>query len=291
MQQVAFLGTGVMGSRMARRLAGASFPITVWNRRRERAQPLADAGATVADTPADAAAHADVVFSMVADDPASLEAWTGPYGALTAVRPGTVLVECSTLSPPWILELAGLARKHQCVLVDAPVTGSKPHAESGQLMFLVGGDPKAVAKIEPMLAVMGRGTVHLGPTGSGARLKLINNALAAVQATSLAEAIVLMERNGLDVPAALSVLYDGAPGSPMIKTTGGRITARDYSVNFQLALMRKDMSYAIAEGERHHVSLETVRAAFTNLSHAKGTPWDDADFAAVVEAIRARSQA
>ena len=291
MQQIAFLGTGVMGSRMARRLAGASFPVTVWNRRRERAQPLADAGATVADTPADAAAHADVVFSMVADDPASLQAWTGPYGALTTVRPGTVLVECSTLSPPWILELAALARKHQCTLVDAPVTGSKPHAENGQLMFLVGGDPKAVAKIETMLAVMGRGAVHLGPTGSGARLKLINNALAAVQATSLAEAIVLMERNGLDIPAALSVLYDGAPGSPMIKTMGGRITARDYTVNFQLALMRKDMSYAIAEGERHRVSLETVRAAFTDLSHAKGTPWDDADFAAVVEAIRARSQA
>jgi 3-hydroxyisobutyrate dehydrogenase len=290
MDQVAFLGTGVMGSRMARRLLGAKFAVAVWNRHRERAQPLADAGATIADSPADAAAHAAIVISMVADDAASLEAWTGPHGALTTIRPGSVLVESSTLSPPWILELAELAKKHQCTLVDAPVTGSKVHAETGQLLFLVGGEAEAIARIDPLLSVMGRGTVLLGPVGSGARMKLINNFMAGVQAASLGEALVLIERCGLSVETALSVLYDGAPGSPLVKTVGERMRARDYAVNFQLALMRKDLGYAIAEGERHRVALETVRAAHGALSQAKSTPWDDADFAAVAEVIRARSQ-
>jgi 3-hydroxyisobutyrate dehydrogenase len=284
---VALLGTGVMGSGMGRRLLDAGVPLTVWNRRRERAQPLADAGATVADSPAAAVAHADVVVSMVADDAASLAVWTGPHGALTGVRPGTLLAESSTLSPPWILELAELARKHQCAFVDAPVTGSKVHAATGQLTFLVGGDADAVARIDPLLSVMGRGSIHLGPVGSGARMKLINNFMAGVQAVALAEALVLIERGGLDASAALPVLYDGAPGSPMVRTAGARMTAKDYSVNFQLALMRKDLGYAIAEGERHDLPLETVRGAFTQLSKAKATSWDDADFAAVVEVVRA----
>jgi 3-hydroxyisobutyrate dehydrogenase len=171
--------------------------------------------------------------------------------------------------------------------VDAPVTGSKVHAATGQLTFLVGGDADAVARIDPLLSVMGRGSIHLGPVGSGARMKLINNFMAGVQAVALAEALALIERSGLDTNAALSVLYDGAPGSPMVRTAGARMTAKDYTVNFQLALMRKDLGYAITEGERHHVALETVRGALAQLSKAKTTAWDAADFAAVVEVVRA----
>ena len=285
--RVAFLGLGTMGGGMARRLIATGFPVAVWNRTPARAQPFGALGARVAESPEDAAATADVVISMVADDPASLEVWCGAHGALSRIRPGSLLIESSTLSPPWVVELAGRATAHACELLDAPVTGSKGHAASGDLLFVVGGDAAVVDRARPLFAAMGsRGVVHAGPLGSGARLKLINNFVCGVQAAALAEAIVLMERGGLNLATALPVLQDGAPGSPLVKGVGTRMASRDYAVNFMLGHMRKDLSYAIAEGQRHGVSLDTARSALTEFDRAAGTPWNEADFAALVEVLR-----
>jgi 3-hydroxyisobutyrate dehydrogenase len=241
----------------------------------------------VADSPGDAAATADAVFSMVVDDAASLEIWCGAHGALSRIRQGALLVECSTISPPWAAELAGRAAAHGCDFLDAPVTGSRAQAASGDLLFVVGGEAAGVERARPLFAAMGsRGVVHVGPAGSGARLKLINNFVCGVQAAALAEAIVLMERGGLNVATALPVLQDGAPGSPLVKGVGTRMVKGDYAVNFMLSLMRKDLSYAIAEGERHGVSLETARTALREFDRAAGTQWNDADFAALIEILR-----
>jgi 3-hydroxyisobutyrate dehydrogenase len=285
--RVAFLGLGTMGSGMARRLVATGFPVSVWNRTRDKAQPFAALGARVTESPEEAAATADVVIAMVADDAASLGVWCGAHGALSRIRPGTLLIESSTVSPPWVVELAGRATAHGCAIVDAPVTGSRVQAASGDLLFVVGGDAAAVDRARPLFAAMGsRGVVHAGPIGSGARLKLINNFVCGVQAAALAEAIVLMERGGLDLAKALPVLQDGAPGSPLVKGVGNRMATRDYVVNFMLGLMRKDLAYAIAEGQRHGVSLETARTALAEFERAAGTKWDDADFSAVVEVLR-----
>jgi 3-hydroxyisobutyrate dehydrogenase len=285
--RVAFLGLGTMGGGMARRLVSMGFPVSVWNRSRDKAQPFAQLGARVTESPEEAAATADVVISMVADDAASLEVWCGAHGALSRIRPGSLLIESSTVSPPWVIELAGRAKAHGCELIDAPVTGSRVQAASGDLLFVAGGDAAVVARARPLFAAMGsRGVVHAGPLGSGARLKLINNFVCGVQAAALAEAIVLMERGGLNLATALPVLQDGAPGSPLVKGVGNRMATRDYGVNFMLGLMRKDLSYAIAEGQRHGVALETARAALGEFEHAAGTKWNDADFAAIVEVLR-----
>jgi len=285
MTSIAFFGLGTMGGGMAARLAGAGFPVTVWNRSAARTQRLKDLGATVAASPRDAAANADVVISMLADDPASRLAWTGDTGALGAMRPGAVLIECSTISPVWIEELGRLAAERGCPLLDAPVTGSRPQAEKGELRFLVGGDAAVLEQVRPILAAMSSAIVHLGPTGSGARIKLINNFLCGVQAASMAEAVALIERSGLNRELSLSILQSGAPTSPVVTASSNRMAARDYAVNFRLSLMRKDLAYAIDEGARFGVPLATAVTARDMYDRA-APQWADADFSAVVEPLR-----
>jgi len=285
-EPVAFLGLGTMGFGMASRLVDAGFPVAVYNRSAEKGDPLRAKGARVATSPADAARGARLVISMVADDAASRLLWTGENGALAAADAGAVLMECSTLSVGWISELAALATKVGCSLIDAPVTGSRVHAASGELTFLVGGDSKAVERADAAFAAMGKGVVRLGPIGSGAQMKLINNFICGVQAASLAETLAWIERSGLDVSAATNVLLNGAPGSPLVKTLAQRMTSRDYSINFVLKLMLKDLQYATHEAQSHALNLETGRSAIKLFEEACRHGEEDMDMSAVVEQFR-----
>ena len=287
--RVAFLGLGIMGSGMARRLLSAGARLTVFNRSAERAEALAADGATVAGSPREAVADADVVVSMVADDAASHAIWEGGNGALAGVRPGTLLVESSTVTVGWIGELAESASRIGCELVDAPVTGSRMQAAGGELVFLVGASETALGRIRPLLDVMGRTIVHLGPTGSGALVKLINNFLAGVQATSLAEAIAIIERSPLDRGQALAAIVNGSPGSPVMKTLASRIAAEDYSPNFYLHLLAKDLGYAIAEGESRGVPMAMAATALGVLRQSIERGDGDKDMAAVVEQFRSET--
>jgi len=288
MKKIAFLGIGVMGAGMSARLLDAGFPVTVWNRNRARAEPLAQRGASVAATPREAASDADVVIAMVADDDASRTAWTGEAGALEGLREGSVAIECSTLSPEWIADLATLVVDRGASFLDAPVTGSKPQAASGEVMFLVGGDAAVLDSVREVLRPMSRDAVYMGPVGSGSKMKLVNNFQSAVQAVALGEALALSERSGLDPVAAMHVLVHGAPGSPLVKTVGARMLARDYSVNFFLRLMRKDVSYALDEARRNGVELRTAAAALEAFDTAIEAGWAEADFASVAEPIAGR---
>jgi 3-hydroxyisobutyrate dehydrogenase len=284
---VAFLGLGTMGGGMAARLLDTRGPIAVWNRHRAKADVLAARGAHVAASPRDAADGADVVIAMVADDAASRRVWLADDGVLAGVKRGAVLIESSTVSPPWIDELSTEAERAGCTLIDAPVTGSKTQAASGQLRFLVGGDATTLERVRPVLEAMSNEIVYIGPLGSAARLKLINNVVCAVQAVSLAEAITLMERSGLDVTTALSVLTNGAPGSPVVRAVGPRMTTPDYTVNFGLNLMHKDVRYAIDEAARFGVPMMTATAARDRLTKALEAGLGEKDFSAVIETLRA----
>jgi 3-hydroxyisobutyrate dehydrogenase len=285
---VAFFGLGIMGSGMARRLLEAGFPLTVYNRSREKAEAIVGQGAKVATAPCDAAARAEILVSMVADDDASRSLWLGEQGALAAVSAGALLLECSTLSVDWVRELAAAATARGCELLDAPVTGSRNQAASGELNFLVGGSAAALERARPALSAMGRSITHVGPTGSGALLKLINNFLCGVQAVSLAEAIAVMEQSGLDRTKALDLIVNGTPGSPLFKILSGRMTARDYTPNFLLSLMAKDLAYALAEGAQHGLSLTTVTAALECFKGAVASGNGKKDFSVVVEEFRKR---
>lgn len=280
-----------MGGGMARRVLGAGFPLTVYNRNRAKAEPLGELGATIAATPREAASQADVVLSMVSDDVVSRTIWLGENGALAGARKGAILIESSTLSVAWARDLAAAAATRGCEFLDAPVTGSKPHAEKGELLFLVGGNAAALETARPVLVAMSRGIVHLGPVGSGALLKLINNFLCGVQAASLAEADALITANGLDREKAMNVLTNGAPGSPLVKTLSARAMSGDFTPNFFLRLMAKDLGYAHSEGEQKGIELQTASAGLAVFKNAIASGRGDEDFAAVIGSVAPRRTA
>jgi 3-hydroxyisobutyrate dehydrogenase len=283
---IALLGLGIMGTGMAGRLLDAGYPLSIWNRTPGKAQPLAARGARIARSPREAVAGATVVISMLADVPVCRDIWLGRGEALEGCAPGTTLVESSTVTVEWIHELNQRAQEHGCELVDAPVTGSKGQAASGQLLFLAGGSAATLAKIDPILRAMGRDVVQVGPEGSGARLKLINNFLSASQVAALAEAMAVVERSGLDRQKALSVLTEGAPGSPIVKTISERMVARQYEPNFLLRLMAKDLRYAVAEADLQGLDLDMGRAALRVFEHAITAGNGEEDMSAVVEQFR-----
>ena len=284
--KVAILGLGTMGSGMAANLLKAGFPVAVYNRTAAKAQPLVERGAHLAATPADAANGAGVVISMLADDNASRDVWTGSNGALNALGAGAVAIESSTASPDWVEELAGLVKQRGAEFLDAPVTGSKMQAEAGQLSFLVGGSEQALAAATPVLQAMGKEIVHLGPVGSGAKLKLINNFLCGVQIASLAEGLTWIERSGLDREKALNFLKSAAPGSPLLGAIAARMTAQNYNVNFLLRLMTKDLVYAQSEAARERVNLTTAETARKLFETAMRQGYGDSDMSAVIEPVR-----
>jgi 3-hydroxyisobutyrate dehydrogenase len=281
--RVAILGLGLMGSGMARQLLNAGFPLTVFNRNPEKTAPFAHAGARVASTPLEAAASAGVIVSMVADDNASRAVWLGEHGALAAVAPSTVCIESSTLTVGWVRELAAAVGVRGGEFLDAPVTGSKVHAHSGELNFFIGGSETTLKKVQPVFAAMSKTITWVGPAGSGALLKLINNFVCGVQVAAFAEAVAVIERGGLDRAKALELLTNGAAGSPLIKTIAARATASDYTPNFLLRLMTKDLGYAIQEGAKLSVDLATAAAALGDFQKAIAAGHGDKDMAAIVE--------
>ena len=271
------MGAGMAGQLLTNKL----FDVTVYNRSIGKAELLQARGAKVASTPAEAVGNAGFVISMLADDDAARQVWLGPGGAMSNVVDNAVLIESSTVSPAWVAELSEKAKSHGCELLDAPVTGSKPQAAAGELTFLVGGSDAALDRARHLLAAMSKNIVHVGPSGSGALMKLINNAVCGVQAVALAEAIAIIERAGLDREKAVAVLTNGAPGSPLVKLLSGRMLAKDYTPNFIMRLMAKDLRYAL-----NQTSSETITAALQTFERAITAGLGEKDFSAVVELSR-----
>jgi len=277
-----------MGAGMAQRFLTQNGKVTVYARKPEKRQQFEKAGASTADSPLKAVENAEIVISIVSDDTASREVWLGSNGALGGLKPDTVSIESSTISPDLVSELGNKFAENGRQFLEAPVTGSKPQAAAGELTFLVGGETEALKKAEPVLRVLGRKIAHLGPLGSGARMKLLNNMLCAVQAAGLAEALALAEKSGLAIDSVLDILTNGAPGSPLVKTLSKRMIDRNYDVNFYLRLMAKDVGYAIDLSEAYGASHRAADVALDLLNDAKEKGWSDKDFSSLVEPLRAQ---
>jgi 3-hydroxyisobutyrate dehydrogenase len=217
---------------------------------------------------------------------ASKGLWQGPDGALAGAKKGAIFIESSTLTVDWVRELAAAAKAKACEFVDAPVTGTKPHAAAGELNFYVGASAELLEKIRPVLQPMAKTINHIGPMGSGALLKLINNYLCAVEVAAFGEALALIEHSELDRAKSLAVLLDGAAASPLAKTIIGRMTAPDYTPNFMLKLMTKDIGYAIKEGAARGHNLRTAGVALEIFKGAVAAGHGDKDMAAIVEPLR-----
>lgn len=287
MTKIAFLGLGTMGGGMATRLLDHGFELSVWNRSPAKVAAFGTRGAHVGATPAEAAAGADIVVAMVADDAASRACWLGSDGALGALAPGTVAIESSTVTPDWVKELGAAAAARGVGLLDAPVSGSKAQAASGELRFLVGGDAAALERARPAFEAMGNLIVPVGPLGSGALVKLLNNFLCGVQVASLAEALALAERSGLDLATTASVLTEGAPGSPIVRMLSRRMIDHDYAPNFLPALMAKDLRYAGEALASQGIESALAKAAQDRFLAAVDAGYAESDMAAVAEPIRA----
>lgn len=286
MMRVAVLGLGIMGSGMARQLLAAGFDVAVWNRSADKMTALGDVGARLALSPADAAAGAAIVVAMLANDDVSRAVWTGEDGALAAMAPGGIAVECSTLTGDWVFDLARQATAQGIRFLEAPVTGSRDQAAQGTLRFLVGGEADSLEAARPALEAMGSAIVHLGPVGSAATVKLANNYLCGVQAASLAEAIALFEKHGLDVEQAMSIITDGAPASPLVKGVGRRMLDRDYAPHFLVPLMAKDLGYAGQALTDAGISSSIALAARQRFLDADAAGEGHRDIAAIMEPLR-----
>jgi 3-hydroxyisobutyrate dehydrogenase len=286
MQRVAIIGLGTMGYGMASNWLAKGFDVSVYNRTRARAEPLAARGARIAATPREAAAGADIVAAMVADDTVSRGVWTGADGALAGLKQGAIAIESSTLTPEWIRELAGLVRAKGGDLLDAPVGGSRAAANDGKLVFFVGGDAATLARARAALDAVGQAVHHLGPTGAGATWKLINNVMGAAHLAVLSEALALAAKAGIDLTQAVELMKTGVSASPMVLNKIGRVAERRYdSPDFSLKLMQKDVGYAEAMARRLGLKLDMVEA--TDAVYRRGTARQlgEFDVAAIKEAI------
>jgi 3-hydroxyisobutyrate dehydrogenase len=245
-KNIALLGLGAMGSRMAANLLKADHALTVWNRTPEAAAALVAQGAKQAPTPRQAAAGADFVFAMVRDDEASREIWLSPHhGALEGLKEGAVAIESSTLTPGWIRELGLAVAARGSTLLEAPVVGSRPQAEAAQLIYFIGGDESVLKRVKPLLMAMSSTVTHVGPLGSGALVKLSTNALLGVQVTVLAELIGLLKRSGADVASAVKAIGGTAAWSPAANNLSSSMLAANFSPQFPVELIEKDFGYAV----------------------------------------------
>jgi 3-hydroxyisobutyrate dehydrogenase len=282
---VAVLGLGIMGRGMAENLIAKGLKVAVYNRNPVRAEPF-QGRARIAATSAEAARDADIIVAMVTDDEASRGVWLGAGGALAAAKPGAVLVDSSTLSLAWGLELAGAAKRAGLGFIDAPVTGSKQQAADGVLRFLVGGDAADIDKARPALDAMGGEVVVMGPVGSGIVIKLINNFIAGVGVAAFAEGLAVAEKSGLDVAKAREMLLSGASASPLIKTVAARIVANDFSPNFFTALLAKDLDYMMRQGASVGLTLDSAAAARRRYLDAVEAGLGEEDITAVIKPLR-----
>jgi 3-hydroxyisobutyrate dehydrogenase-like beta-hydroxyacid dehydrogenase len=246
MSTVAFVGLGAMGSRMAMNLHAAGHSLRVFNRDRAKTKSLAEKGAQVADSPASAARGAEFVVSMVSDDAATREVMLGADGIVNAAAAGTIIVDSSTNTPAIAREVAKAAAQRSCIYLDAPVSGSLLQAQGKELVFMVGGDQGAFERAQPLFQAMGRMARHMGGSGAGATIKLVNNMLTAAATAALAEAAQITEAAGLDPAAALEILGEGAAGSRLLKAKLPKMLKRDFSPQFALELMDKDLRYFLA---------------------------------------------
>jgi 3-hydroxyisobutyrate dehydrogenase len=269
MSKVTVLGMGAMGSRMALSLLKAEHEVTVWNRNLDKTESLVKAGAKAADTPRAAVTDAEFVISMVRDDEASKQVWLDlETGALSGLPKNAVAIESSTLTVPWIKELAQHFSDRQIAFLDAPVAGTLPQAEAAQLIYFVGGDGSTLTKAQPILQTMGSTIHHAGIVGSGMTIKLAVNTLFGIQISALGELIGLMKGCGLDEAQAVEILTSTPVCSPAAKVAATGIVARNFSPLFPIELVEKDLSYAVQTAQANDENLPIAAATQHTFSKA-----------------------
>ena len=260
-QNVGFIGTGIMGSSMAGHLQKAGYKLRVYNRTKGKAQPLIEAGAVWCDTPGDVAAQSDVVFSIVGFPPDVESVILGPQGALAKARPGTILVDMTTSEPALAQRIYQAAKAKGVGSLDAPVSGGDVGARNATLAIMVGGDLADFQRVLPLFEKMGKTIRHMGAPGAGQHCKMVNQILIAGTMMGLAEAITYGKKAGLDMEMALGVVSTGAAGSSALTNLGPRVLKGDFEPGFIIEHFIKDMGIALREAKAMGVDLQALALA------------------------------
>ncbi|HYT29975.1 MAG TPA: NAD(P)-dependent oxidoreductase [Actinomycetota bacterium] len=285
MASLGFVGLGLMGGRVAKRLLDAGHQVTGNNRTRSKATWLMDAGMDWADTPREAAAAADVVFTMVTDT-AALEAVTGGAdGVLAGLGEGKVYVDMSSISPDTSRRLAGQVAATGATMLDAPVSGSVSTLEGGQLSIMVGGDEETFRAVEPIFRDIGPTVTHVGANGQAVAMKIATNLSLAVQMLAFSEGVLLAEKSGIARETAVHVLLNSVIASPMIRYRGPFVLGQPDEAWFDVNMMQKDLLVALEMGRRLDVPLPTTAVTNEMLTTARAMGLEKKDFAVLFQAL------
>jgi 3-hydroxyisobutyrate dehydrogenase len=266
---VAFLGAGgAMGLGMAANIARAGMPLRAWNRSTEKAEPLADDGASVVDTPEQAADGAEVVVTMLSDADAVVEVMDGEHGFLSGVRGPLIWAQMSTIGPEGSRRCAELAERHGATFVDAPVLGTKEPAQRGELVVLASGPEQARDALEPVFAAVGKKTMWVGEAGAASKLKVIANSWIVTVAEGTAETIALAQGAGVDPREFLEAIADGPLDLPYLRLKAKAILAHDFEPSFRLALAAKDARLAEQLAAQHDLDLPLIATISARLAQS-----------------------
>jgi 3-hydroxyisobutyrate dehydrogenase-like beta-hydroxyacid dehydrogenase len=285
MQRIGFIGIGLMGQHMSRRLLEAGHPLTVWNRTADKAGSLLAAGAIWADSPKAVAQASDVVVTMVTDSAASEQVSCGPTGVLEGAHPGLVLIDMSSITPEMSRAIATRAAAVGVPMLDAPVTGAPRVASEGKLGIMVGGPREIFERCLPLFRAMGVKIVFAGENGMGATLKLVNNLILGVAIHASAEALVLATKAGLDPQAVIEITSVGGARTSAMEIRGPRMVQRDFTPHFSVNNMYKDLSNVVRLAEECGVSLPVASAAREVLRAAKSQGKGDLDSCVVMTVL------
>ena len=287
MAELGFVGLGVMGGGVTRRLLATGHSVTVWNRTREKARPFLDAGAKWADSPREATERAEAVFTMVTNTDAVRAVTEGPDGILAGLGRDKVYVDMSTQSPAASRELSERVRELGARMLDAPVSGSVITLEEGKLSIMVGGDADVFERLEPVLEAIGQRVFHVGPNGSAVTLKIAINLQLQVQMVAFSEGVLLAEKSGISREQAVEVMLSSVIASPMVSYRGPFVLEQPDEAWFDCNMMQKDMNLALELGRQLDVPLPTTALTNELLTAARGMGLAEKDFAVVFEVLAA----
>ena len=259
--RIGWIGTGVMGSSMCGHLIDAGYPMTVYSRTRERAQPLIDRGAEWADAPDLVTRAADVVFTIVGYPADVREVILGQHGVMLAARPGLVVVDMTTSEPSLAQEISEVARKNGVASLDAPVSGGDVGARNATLSIMVGGEAETVEAVRPLFEVIGKTIIHQGPAGAGQHTKMVNQTLIATGMIGVCEALLYAYRAGLDLETVLDAVGGGAAGSWSLSNYAPRMLKGDFAPGFMVEHFIKDMEITLNEARRMNLAMPGLALA------------------------------
>jgi 3-hydroxyisobutyrate dehydrogenase-like beta-hydroxyacid dehydrogenase len=289
MAELGYVGLGVMGRSIVRRLLDAGHDVAVWNRTRANAEPLLAAGARWVESPRAAADEAEIVFTMVTNTEAVQAVTGGPDGVLAGLGPGQIYVDMSTASPVNTRALAAEVAAVGAEMLDSPVSGTAITVEQGKASLMVGGDPDVVERVRPVLEAIGPRVIHVGPNGSAVTMKIAVNLSLAVQMLAFSEGVLLAEKTGIAREKAVEVMLASVIASPMVAYRGPLVLGHPDEVWFDCHMMQKDLNLALELGRRLEVPLPTTAVTNELLTAAIGMGIGERDFAVLFDVLAAMS--